>query len=340
MKDLKYITLAQIVGCLLVILGHSYPFVTEMPNAVEQVKGFIYLFHMPLFIFCSGYLLTYTKQIERKSFSEYIGQRTKRLLIPYFVLSLIGILPKYIFSSVLNDSLQLDAMSLVRAFLVPRENIWGHFWFLPMIFFMGALAYLIEKYVLAKSNKAMGWGVVTLILMGVSFFYQPTYDLKWLGINDLALYGWSYALGAVVYYMYGDIKENVHIGKWKMTALCLAGGGISLMISIMREDQDNPNILVAFIMISVVLLLCVTWADTTTINRNSLIAQTYQIFIFSWPCQLVIEIILERILHLQWWAILPSTFLAGVIGPLILIKIIDSFENKTNSHLLSLIIGR
>ena len=65
------------------------------------------------------------------------------------------------------------------------------------------------------------------------------------------------------------------------------------------------------------LVTCMTWGVNTNINRKSLIAQTYQIFILSWPCQLIVEIIIERILHLQWWIILPSVFLAGVMDHLL-----------------------
>lgn len=340
MKELKYITLAQLVGCLLVIWGHSYPFVTDLPVVIEQGKSFIYQFHMPLFIFCSGYLLVYTKQIDRKSFSEYVGQRAKRLLIPYFVLSLIGVIPKFLFSSVLNDSLQLDAISLTRAFFVPRENIWGHFWFLPMIFFMGVIAFLIEKYILRSANKSVGWGIITLVLMICSIIYKPANGLEWFGINDIIIYGWSYSLGVIVYYLLGDIKEKVNIAGWETAVICIVGGGISLLISLLKGDNDKPDVLVASLMISVILLACMTWGVNTNINRKSLIAQTYQIFILSWPCQLIVEIIIERILHLQWWIILPSVFLAGVIGPLIIIKTIDLVENKTKTHILSLIIGK
>ncbi len=92
-------------------------------------------------------------------------------------------------------------------------------------------------------------------------------------------------------------------------------------------------------MIAVILLLCVALDDSIKITRKSLIAQTYQIFILSWPCQLVVEIILERIIHLQWWIILPAVFCSGIIGPLILIRAIDVFESKTRTHFLSLIIG-
>ena len=170
--------------------------------------------------------------------------------------------------------------------------------------------------------------------------YKPSNGLEWFGINDLAIYGWIYSLGVEVYYLLGDIKEKVNIAGWKTAAICIVGGGISLLISLLKEDNDKPDVLIACLMISVILLVCIVWNGNTKLNRKSLIAQTYQIFILSWPCQLVVEIIVERILHLQWWIILPTVFMAGVIGPLIIIKTIDLFEIKTKTHLLSLIIGK
>lgn len=48
--ELRYITLAQVIGCVLVIFGHSFPFVTEVPRAVRESQVFLYAFHMPLFV--------------------------------------------------------------------------------------------------------------------------------------------------------------------------------------------------------------------------------------------------------------------------------------------------
>lgn len=132
--ELKYITLAQIIGCCLVILGHSFPFVTPYPCVLMEGCRFLYAFHMPLFVWCSGFLFAHTMQTERKTFVQYVSQRALKLLVPYFLISLIGLVPKILASSVLNDTLNMDAMEIVRAFLVPREGVWGHFWFLPMIY--------------------------------------------------------------------------------------------------------------------------------------------------------------------------------------------------------------
>lgn len=44
----NYITIAKSIGIILMVLGHI-----EIPSLL---KNFIYVFHMPLFFFCSGYL--------------------------------------------------------------------------------------------------------------------------------------------------------------------------------------------------------------------------------------------------------------------------------------------
>lgn len=180
--ELRYITIVQIVGCCLVVLGHSFPFVTPYPSGVTKSISFLYAFHMPLFVWCSGFLFAHTMQSDRKSLAQYTGNRAVKLLVPYFVISLIGLIPKILASSVLNDKLNVDVISIVRAFLVPREGVWGHFWFLPMIYLMGTLGYLLDKF----SKKTQVWAIVVLVSFALSFYRQDV--LQWFAVNDVLQY--------------------------------------------------------------------------------------------------------------------------------------------------------
>lgn len=340
MKELKYITLAQIIGCLLVIWGHSYPFVSPMPEVVVESRLFIYMFHMPLFVFCSGFLFAYTKQSQRKRIGEYISQRAQKLLVPYFVFSLIGLLPKYFAQSVLNDSLSIDAMSLARVFLVPRDNIWGHFWFLPMIFFLGCISFLLDGYLLSKWDKRIKWAVVSILLIVLKLLFIPTSNLQWFGINDVISFAWCYALGMFVSYAFGDLKKKVHLSRPQAVGILILGGGTSLVISRLVMADLISGVMVAVIMTASILILCVAFNGSITINKQSLIAQTYQLFILSWPCQIVMEILTERILHLNWMIIIPIVFAVGVLGPMLLLKLINWFEIRTKTKFISYILGR
>ena len=332
-------TLAQVIGCLFVILGHSYPFLTPMPSVVVSVQKFIYVFHMPLFVFCSGFLFAYSRQTERKSFAQFIQQRAKKLLIPYFILSLIGILPKYLFSSVLNDSLQLDYISLIRTIFVPRENIWGHFWFIPMIFLMGCVSYLVDKRLTRRMSQILGWGILSVVLISLAAVWNNTEAMQWLGVNDLVKFGWCYSLGITLFYICGDLKERIHVNKYSLILISVIAASISILLWII-VGYGTARFIVSVLMILSVLTLSLSCDDMVNVNRSSLIAQTYQIYILSWPCQLVAEIILERLLHVPWWIIIPSVLCAGVVVPLIIIKHIQIFEKRTDTYFLSLIVGK
>ena len=156
-------------------------------------------------------------------------------------------------------------------------------------------------------------------------------------INDIIKFGWCYTLGAATCYWIG-VRLSATI---KQSTLAVAiGGGIFLTSCVVWKMRLVPTLLIAMAMITAVVLVCRVWAAHTAIDRNSLVAQTYQISILSWPCQLVVEIITERLLHLQWWVIIPSVCCMGIVGPLVLLKMMDWFEARTKSRILSTIIGK
>lgn len=188
-KRIPALTWVQFLCCLLVVYGHSFPFVTPYPQALEISKRFVYSFHMPVFVFCSGVLLVVSDAAQKYSFLSYLKRRAVRLLIPYMVFSLLGIAPKILLSPFLNDKLTLDFWQLLRVFLVPRENIWGHFWFLPMIFACGLVGYWLQK-----AARRFPWVMLPAVILCIGGFFLPTLT-GWLAINDIIHYMLYFVLG-------------------------------------------------------------------------------------------------------------------------------------------------
>lgn len=86
------IDIARGVAIVLVVIGHYWG-EGDMPCFFEVAKDVIYMFHMPLFIFVSGFLAVATW----KAGTDYTGFETKkfrRLMIPYAVASVIILLIK------------------------------------------------------------------------------------------------------------------------------------------------------------------------------------------------------------------------------------------------------
>ena len=337
---LQFVVLAQIVGCLLVIFGHSYPFVTDVPKFLTDIRTFVYCFHMPLFIWCSGFLFVYTRQLDKRTFGQFTKVRAKRLLIPYLVLSVIGLLPKILFSEYLNDSLALEPLPIIRSFLVPRENVWGHFWFLPMIFFIGLIGYALEKVRqnLKVNKQITGW-TLTAVLFALSFVRLDFGE--WFGLNDVIKYTFVYVLGMTLADTYGIIEKT---GRNVFIIIGILSFIFSVIIFVLIRSEggviaDLKSKIISVLMIVSVVCLCKA-CETVKVSKNSLIAQTYTIFILSWPFQLIAEILLERVLGLGYYIVMPSMFIAGVVLPVLTIWLIDKIEKNYDKKIISFILGR
>ncbi len=316
----------QMIGCFLVILGHSYPFVTVVPEWAKGLKLFIYSFHMPLFVWCSGYLMAITNQSDKYGFLKYAARRAKRILVPYFVFSLVGLVPKVLFSSLLNDNLSFDFGGIVQAFFVPRDNIWGHFWFLPMIYFLGLIGYGITKL-----QKSVRFVDIIFLIVAIGAFFAPKLT-GWFSVNDIVHYAVYFILGIVC----GLRIKELTVHYTFSIPLIL----ISVALFAVWGSRNYIKLIVAVLMTVAVWLLCEKIGRRYQPNRQAIYTQTYTIFIFSWPCQLVVEILLERVLGMPFFVVFPSMLLVGILGPVLLIYIINAFEKKTKTKLISTLIGR
>ncbi|WP_174508892.1 acyltransferase family protein [Klebsiella oxytoca] len=147
------------IGILLVIIGHTY-------------GGFsskiIFLFHMPLFFFLSGMLLSEKPPI------PYFIKKSKRLIGSYLlyiiVLVLIDFTSKYI-----KHELTLPYISsMLKNCIVGGRALtgwFGVFWFLSVLF----ISQQITNLIILKSNKA----IAALLFTGMlSLAYLNNYTFK------------------------------------------------------------------------------------------------------------------------------------------------------------------
>lgn len=127
---LREIDMLYALGTLLVILGHSHP--NDWSTFPGKWIEFIYTFHMPLFFLIAGYLFAYSDSMSRLGYFKWLKEKALRLLTPYVVLTLVTFVPKYALE---NGGISgLSISYLLTSFIEPRNGVWGHFWFLPVLF--------------------------------------------------------------------------------------------------------------------------------------------------------------------------------------------------------------
>lgn len=302
----SWISTARVVGILLVVLGHSYPFDVSIPIVLNQLRDFIYTFHMPLFIVISGYLSV----LSNRRASEYIAVRAKKLLIPYFVLSLAAFVPKMLVQQYLNDSVEFSFQWLIRSELVPRENIWGHFWFIPMIFLFGVFSAFCGKQM--KQHK---WVLLLALVASYILRWLPK-TTAWFALEDIRQNLFYYILGIAIA-LCGNFDVIVKNKLW------LLGLPMALALFLFTGEKTTLG---AVLMVGFV--FCVgTMVD---LQKNSFCRKierySFTIFLLSWPAQAVVEVLLNKLLHLPALVTMLCMFSVGVVAPLICVRIVEWME--------------
>ena len=171
MNRLIYLDSLKGFSIILVILGHLY----LAYDSDSFIFSFLTCFHMPIFIYVSGFLSSKKNQI---SFWKYIKKRTKLLLLPYVSFCLINVFIDGI------DSLFSYFLGFTR----------GGLWFLPTIWLMNIIHYSILSVKLSKKSFFLIIIIEELILL-ILRCCLPENISNFLCIRHLSTYWLIFQMG-------------------------------------------------------------------------------------------------------------------------------------------------
>lgn len=168
---IEWIDIAKGIGIICVVIGHIIVIIPRLTTLCEM----IYLFHVPLFFFISGFLYKENpKQI------SYISKKIKQLVVPYFSV--------FLFIAPIAIYIEHGSLNLSDLLFYLRKYIWGGeqlniilyavfipMWFLPSLF----LTQVIYNYI-KNLFKDIMIHIIVLILYIINIFQT----LYW---NDISL---------------------------------------------------------------------------------------------------------------------------------------------------------
>lgn len=136
---------------LLVVIGHF------MLGGLQSsfLKYFIYCFHMPVFIFVSGYLLPYPKW-KQTSMIQIVGSYRYRVIFPWMIAVAI-----FCFLNIgIHHAQENPLWILLRHYVKP----FFHLWYIPSFL----LFVLLSRAFILKVNRHLGLAIA--ILVSCSFY--------------------------------------------------------------------------------------------------------------------------------------------------------------------------
>lgn len=211
------------IGILLVVIGH----ILAEQKVYTPLYNIIYMFHMPLFFFISGYLYKQNNNI-----GTHIKDKAIQLLIPYFFILLLFI-PVNGLGAFINDGLNTKSMiNYLMHLLSGGRNFGGAtgaFWFITCLFCVQIIYNIIS--VKCKSSIV---NIIIILMLILSYINSEIYPQYWLpGDANVALFALSiYHLG----YLYRKYEEKINIHPLILTVLSLL-----VIVSVILEPSNRMD---------------------------------------------------------------------------------------------------
>lgn len=313
---------------LLVVFGHIV--MREMPQGndwYEYTRKAIYIFHMPFFMYLSGYILAYSGSlfVKAENFQSYITKKAKRFLIPFFFMGLVIYFGKVGASAFMHvDNNSLDALHGLTALIwntqaSPATSLW-------YIFVMFVYCLIMPPLVWALRGNGLALLAVAIVIYIIPF--PPYVYLDKIGHNFVFLV--LGCLAAQLNMQYLDV-----IDRWKW--LSLAAFALSLLLVFVDMDWVLRMAIVGTLSLPALHGFARIPAITASKTLQFLGKYCFVIYLFN---TVMIGFAKGVMFHVLSWdginflLFVPVLFAAGVLGPIILkivilrrVKAIDRITN-------------
>lgn len=183
---IEWIDTAKVITMILVIVGHCtyynistkyggiHYFCSDCESSFAysltcHITSFIYLFHMPFFMFLSGACFGFGRKEE--TLASIVKKKALRLLLPFFAVTFLIAVPLKYLAGYWNGSTGIIRDVIYGQILFPN---YVHLWFVLSLFWIFCISFFIKEWVKQPSIT------VILILLIVSVGggkLSNTYDL-------------------------------------------------------------------------------------------------------------------------------------------------------------------
>ncbi|MEG0254522.1 MAG: acyltransferase family protein [Vagococcus sp.] len=206
-----------------VVLGH-------IPEVPKDVFNYIYSFHVPLFFFCSGYLMYLSKQNTINFL--YIKKLLKKIMLPFYF--------AYIFSYLVTLFFESDKRNFLFFIEFLKGGLLGShwmdvnnfpLWFLPL-FFVSTLTF---KYLTKFSIK------IIIGIASICFFISPHAYLFLKNPEENIFWSINVLFPAIFFMSLGYLMKYLNAIDWFDHQLSpfvsLTCGGLGLIIAFVFPSE-------------------------------------------------------------------------------------------------------
>lgn len=337
---IKYIAYLQVIGIILVVLGHS---LHEYPDGdlgrTTLLHRMMHSFTMPLFLFVSGFLMVLTTQRRasspQPSIAHFIKQKLKRLILPFAFLTIITFIPRALLSNYADDSVDMSITTFLKALFYSDSLIIPYFWYIQANFLLLVFNYSI----ITLGEKLKISNLLPYIFLTLLFAILPLLpiDFGWFfSISNAIGLGFYFVLGAF-YSKFAD-KLNRLI-PWESPFFLLFTTATWAFLFFITEN--TPCMLFCSIF---GIAMCISVAKLLELHKitifDHLIGANYIIFLLSWYCNVTTQQGFHNFVTLPWWCHSILSLVSGVYLPWLLYRYLQRHSNNQAVRVATTILGQ
>lgn len=318
---IEWLEVLQGFSMLLVVLGHisldtmrpddAHP----LEQAMERV---IYSFHMPLFIFISGWLFQLTCLGRDTTYGRVMIKKLKRLGVPFIVFTVITMGLKLMFPHLMQRP--VDLTEILNTFVLFSSNPLGEMWFIITLMVLMAL---FPLYRWLSAHSALLWGLCAALLIGV--FFPDTVRVFYLSTAMKML---PYFVAGILCCRYGVLERFA--SRWSFF-LFFATAFVTLNVMELADGvlpERVVKLLKAFTGTGLSISVCAFLTRLNPRSFSSFRRYTFQIFLLGIFFQMAVRYLYARIGHISPWVypgLFAASILAGIYLPVIISRIVERY---------------
>lgn len=253
---LPEVEIARGIGIALVVIGHCIP-------DVFKIKQLIYLFHMPLFFFLSGYC--FRGQTE-EALLRYTRRKMKSLYSPFVFCNCFALIFHQLFCDI-GVYPQADSFTSVRQVVkyfiqilmcIKMEDVVAPLWFLPILMVVS-----LSNFIAQKITKKYGWND-NVIRISVLLIYVVAFLMPRTGLTRAYI---LWALGLFIFnvgYLFREKRILGYIDTKMSLGFCvlLLFGAQICDINIIQMRIGNPITYALFGIVGICVVMKIARAIT------------------------------------------------------------------------------
>ncbi len=218
-KRINYISDIKTICTFLVFFWHcalfyeNNPYFPESTGIVSPAATFLgNIFNITLiasFVFCAGFLYARSLGKNKRTIPQSILERSKRLLVSYYIIGIIWLVPLYTLLDIKSFGRPENAGLAEGYKSMALGQFSDHLWFLWMLFWVALFFILLSP--LIKSGKMTI--VITITIVAAFIVDLYLFDFPYFKLSQIAPYLLCYCLGIWCFNKKEDIEKqsvNMH----------------------------------------------------------------------------------------------------------------------------------